>query len=113
MENPTTLIPPTISTSPKFRATTPSTISTTSRGLKTTSNPTSSAEAAPPGKTEEFLNYDGYEEEEEDKPNAESNDGWLMLATVLGVIFGSGVFLCCIIFLAKFFGLIALLRRLW
>ena len=93
----------------------------TPQGLKTTSNPTSSAEAAPPGldtadddgKTEEFLNYDGYEEEEEDKPNAESNDGWLMLATVLGVIVGSGVFLCCIIFLAEFFGLIALLRRLW
>ena len=111
MENPTTLIPPTISTSPKFRATTPSTISTTSRGLKTTSNPTSSAEAAPPGKNEDFLNYDGYEEEE-DKPNVESNDGWLMLATVLGVIFGSGVFLCTVIFLAEFFGLIALLRRL-
>ena len=91
----------------------------TPQGLKTTSNPTSSAEAAPPcldttdndGKTEEFLNYDGYEEEE-DKPNVESNDGWLMLATVLAVIFGSGVFLCTVIFLARFFGLIALLRRL-
>ena len=87
--------------------------------LQCTSNPTSSAEAAPPGldatdddgKIEEFLNYDGYEEEE-GKPNVESSDGWLMFATVLAVIFGSGVFLCTAIFLARFFGLIALLRRL-
>ena len=104
MEKSTVLVPPT-TTSPKFHATTPSTISTIS-------NPTSTAEAAPPDKTENFLNYEYEEEEEEDKPNVESNSGWLMLGTVLGVIAGSGVFLCCIIFWAEFFGLISLLKRL-
>ena len=91
----------------------------TPQGLKTTSNPISSAEAAPPdldttdddGKMEEFFNYDGYGEQE-DKPNEESSDSWLMFATVLAVIFGSEVFLCTAIILARFFGLIALLRRL-
>ena len=90
-----------------------STILTTSPTTTTPSTiSTSTAEAAPPDKTENFLNYEYEEEEEEDKPNVESNSGWLMLGTVLGVIAGSGVFLCCIIFWAEFFGLISLLKKL-
>ena len=84
-------------------------------GLTTTSNPPISSTTAAPlgldttddGKTEEFFNYDGYREPG-DKPNEESNEGWLMFATIVAVIFGSGA----VIFLARFFGLISFLRRL-
>ena len=94
-------------TSPKFYATTASIKSTRSPA---TTISTSTSEATP--KTANFLNYEHEEEEEKDKPNVESNSGWLMVATVFGVIAGSGLFLCCIIFWAEFFGLISLLKKL-
>ena len=59
-----------------------------------------------------FLNYEHEEEEEKDNPNVESNSGWMMVGVVFGVIAGSGLFLCCIIFWAEFFGLISLLKKL-
>ena len=99
----------------------PPILSTTSAplGLTTTSNPPISSTTAAPlgldttddGKMEEFFNYDGYRESE-DKPNEESSEGWLMFATVVAVIFGSGASLCTAIFFALFFGFISFLRRL-
>ena len=94
-------------TSPKFYATTASIKSTRSPA---TTISTSTSEATP--KTVNFLNYEHEEEEEKDKPNVQSNSGWMMVGVVFGVIAGSGLFLCCIIFWLEFFGLISLLKKL-
>ena len=98
---------------PQFRTTTsaPPISSTGNCQFHTTTSAPPGFNSTDDGKMEGFLNYDGYTEPGE-KPNEESNEGWLMVATIVAVIFCSGALLCVVIFLARVFGLISLLRRL-